>query len=176
MITALRQTALRLSDASVTYQWSSFAHCNCGHLAQTITQLSPREIQERALRREGDWGEQAREFARPAPDYGDRPALDEGAWEPENVGACRATGARLDSVLEAMLRVGLDLHDVAHLERLSDPNIRRQLGTNTEHFPHYQRENVIAYLSAWADLLEARLEVPATAESIPSAALPAAAE
>src|SRR5690349_12351861 len=94
LVAALRHTARRLSDASVTYRWSSFAHCNCGHLAQTITQLSPQEIQERALRREGDWGAQAGEFAWPRPDFGDRPALDEGAWEPEDVGACRATGAR----------------------------------------------------------------------------------
>ncbi len=158
MIAALRETAERLTDGSVTYRWSSFAHCNCGHLAQTLTRLSPGEIQERALRRDGDWGTQALEFAPPRPDYGDRPALDEGAWEPEAVGVCRVTGARLDSVLALMLRLGIEAHDIAHLERLSDPEVRRQLGTNTQHFAHYERENVIAYLAAWADLLEARLE------------------
>lgn len=109
------------------------------------------------MRRDGDWGTQALEFAPPRPDYADRPALDEGAWEPEDVGVCRVTGAQLDSILEAMLQLGLEPHDIAHLERLSDPEIRRQLGTNTQHFAHYERENVIAYLCAWADLLEARL-------------------
>lgn len=158
LVVALRQTARRLTDASVTYRWSSFAHCNCGHLAQTITHLSPREIQERALRREGDWAAQAEEFHWPRHDFGDRPALDEGAWEPEDVGACRVTGARLDTILEAMLALGLDARDVAHLERLSDPEVRRRLGTSTEHFAHYQRENLIAYLEAWADLLEDRLD------------------
>lgn len=162
LVTALRQTADRLTDGSVTYRWSSFAHCNCGHLAQTITQLTPREIQDRALRREGDWAEQALEYApqrrRLHPDYGDRPALDEGAWEPEDVGVCRATGVRLDSVLEAMLQLGLEAHDIVQLERLSDPAIRRQLGTNTQHFAHYERDNVIAYLYAWADLLEQQLD------------------
>lgn len=129
------------------------------------------------MRREGDWGSQAHELVRAQPDYGDRPALDEGAWEPENVGACRATGARLDSVLEAMVRLGLDPHDIAHLERLSDPEIRRQLGTNTEYFAHYQRENVIAYLSAWADLLEARLEELSALEPMSALAdAPVAAE
>src|SRR5688572_4149888 len=157
----LRQTAARLTDASDTYRWSSFAHCNCGHVAQSLTQLSPEEIQERAMRREGDWGTQAHEFLFPRPDYGSRPALDEGAWEPENVGACRATGERLDSVLDAMLELGLDPQDIAHLERLSDPQVRRQLGKSTEHFAHHVRENVIAYLGAWADLLEARLEAEA---------------
>lgn len=83
LIQALRQTAIRLTNASTTYRWSSYAHCNCGHLAQTITELGPEEIQERALRREGDWGAQAKEQsychrAALLPDYGDRPALDEG--------------------------------------------------------------------------------------------------
>ena len=112
---------------------------------------------ERLLERLRARRDQAHELVRAQPDYGDRPALDEGAWEPENVGACRASGARLDSILESMVRLGLDPHDIAHLERLSDPEIRRKLGTNTEYFAHYLRENVIAYLSAWADLLEAQL-------------------
>ena len=168
LIIALRQTAERLTEPSVTYRWSSFAHCNCGQLAQTITQLSPDEIQERAMRREGDWGTQANEF--PRPDYGNRPALDEGAWEPESIGVCRATGTRLDSILEAMLQLGLEAHDIANLERLSDPDVRRRLGTNTQHFAHYERDNVIAYLNAWADLLEARLEGSAEHSLVPLAA------
>lgn len=178
LVSVLRQTAVRLTDASVTYRWSSFAHCNCGHVAQSITRLSPEEIQARGMRREGDWGAQAHELPFPRPDYGSRPALDEGAWEPEDVGACRATGEHLDSILDAMLELGLDPQDIAHLERLSDPEVRRHLGTNTEHFAHHVRENVIAYLVAWADLLEARLlEAEArTPDSGASHALPVAAE
>jgi hypothetical protein len=177
LVSVLRQTAVRLTDASVTYRWSSFAHCNCGHVAQSLTQLSPEEIQARAMRREGDWATQANELPLLRPDYGTRPALDEGAWEPENVGACRATGERLDGILDAMLELGLDPQDITHLERLSDPEVRRRLGNNTEYFAHHVRENVIAYLAAWADLLEARLldaAVPSpgsgTAQRLPLAA------
>ena len=47
--------------------------------------------------------------------------------------------------------------DVGHLERLSGPEIRRRLGNNTQHFEHHRRENVVAYLEAWADLLEEQL-------------------
>ena len=160
LILALRETATRLQRRDVTYRWASFAHCNCGHLAQTITGLDPGAIQRRAMRREGDWAGQARDFAVRFPkfDYGDRPALDEGAWEPEDVGACSVTGAPLDDVLTQMVHLGLSPADVGHLERLSDPVIRRRLGNNTEYFPHHRRENVVAYLQAWADLLEEQIE------------------
>ena len=158
LVVALRETAARLRREDVTYRWASFAHCNCGHLAQTITGLGPDEIQRRAMRREGDWANQARDHAFPSFDFGDRPALDEGAWEPENVGACQVTGAPLDEVLDQMYALGLTAEDVGRLERLSDPHVRRRLGNSTQHFAHHRRENVIAYLDAWADLLELQLE------------------
>ena len=161
LVLALRETAARLLRADVTYRWASFAHCNCGHLAQTITGLAPAEIQKRAMRREGDWGSQAREHTPrrfPDFDFGDRPALDEGAWEPENVGACQVTGAPLDDVLDQMYSLGLSPTDVGHLERLSSPEVRRRLGNNTQYFPHHRRENVVAYLQAWAALLEEELD------------------
>ncbi len=173
LVVALRETAVRLRGDRVTYRWASFAHCNCGHLAQTITGLAPEEIQRRAMRREGDWGSQAKEVATrgfPRFDYGDRPALDEGAWQPEDVGACQVTGAPLDEILGAMYALGLEPPDVGHLERLSDPAVRRRLGNNTRYFQHHQRENVVAYLEAWADLLEESLS------SEPSEVWPEAAE
>ena len=163
LVTVLRETAVRLRREDTTYKWASFAHCNCGHLAQTITGLAPGEIQRRAMRREGDWGRQANNVIPirfPEFDYGDRPALDEGAWEPENVGACKVTGASLDQILAEMYELGLSPADVGHLERLSSPEVRRRLGNNTEYFPHHRRENVVVYLEAWADLLEEQLEAP----------------
>ena len=48
--------------------------------------------------------------------------------------------------------------EARHLERLSDPAVRRRLGNNTEYFPHHRRENVVAYLEAWASLLEEGVE------------------
>ncbi|MCH2110977.1 MAG: hypothetical protein MK135_16790 [Polyangiaceae bacterium] len=134
-------------------------------MAQVKTGLSPTEIQSRAMEREGDWGEQARQHPttwnrpmdHPRPDYGDRIALDEGAWEPENIGLCPATSLPFDLVLDELYSLGLDATDVANLERLSDPRVRRHLGTNTIRFAHHRRENVIAYMKGWAELLEAEL-------------------
>lgn len=154
LVVALRETAARLARQDVQYKWSSFAHCNCGHLAQTITGLAPTELQRLAMKGEGDWASQARPLQFPEFDYGDRPALDEGAWEPFDVGACQATGAPLDEVLAEMYSLGLSPEDVQHLERLTSPAVRRRLGNHRVDFPHHIRENLVAYLNAWADLIE----------------------
>lgn len=159
LITALRETADHLNSPEATYKWSSFAHCNCGHLVKTVTGLDSESIQTRAMLHQRDWTQQARVYQQTPkpfqPDYGDdRPPLDEGAWEPENIGACSLTGMSLDIVFQSLEAVGLDANDVQHLERLSDPEIRQRLGTHNSHYPHNVRQNVIDYLNAWADILE----------------------
>ena len=60
----------------------------------------------------------------------------------------------MDFVFYSLNRMGLSATDVRQLERLSDPEVRRRLGTENVYFPHHVRENVIAYLIKWADLLE----------------------
>jgi hypothetical protein len=56
-----------------------------------------------------------------------------------------------------MFALGLTVEDVGHLERLSSPDVRRRMGNDTVHFQHAHRENVVAYLSAWSDLLDEQL-------------------
>jgi hypothetical protein len=164
LVSALRQTAKNLEKPDVTYRWSSFANCNCGHLIQTVTGMNASEIQSKAMMQEGDWGKQANanvhqpRLSPPQPDFGDRPALDEGAWEPEDVGACQVSGASMDFVFYSLNRMGLKATDIKQLERLSDPEVRRRLGTENVYFPHHVRENVIRYLAEWADMLEEDLE------------------
>ena len=164
LIQALRETAARLERDSTVYRWSQLAHCNCGHLAQTITGLPPSAIHEAAARHRGDWAEQARTVAPAAAhesahlDYGDRPALDEGAWEPEDLMACPVAERSMSAIFAELLAVGLEPADIGALERLDDPAVRRRLGTSTSHFLHSDRKNVVAYLRAWAALLEEELE------------------
>ena len=43
LVTVLRETADRLESGDA-YQWAHFGRCNCGHLVQTVTRLSPAEI------------------------------------------------------------------------------------------------------------------------------------
>lgn len=155
LVLALRETAARLRLADAVYKWSHFGHCNCGHLAQTITRRSAREIYEAAFVRTGDWGQQARDLE--LPDYGDRPAIDEGAFEHESTELCSATGSPLEQVLAEMYAVGLDRQDIDHLEDLSDGEVLRFMGASTTGLVRHAREDVVRYLDAWAALLERRL-------------------
>jgi hypothetical protein len=170
LIGALRETAARLERADTVYRWSQLAHCNCGHLTQTITGLSPRAIHDAAARQRGDWAEQARTVAAhlssPDPDYGSRPALDEGAWQPEDLGLCPVAELGMGQIFAELMGWGLEPSDVRALERLDDPEVRRRLGTHTVDFLHSDRSNVIAYMLAWADLLEEGLEPPAAAGAV----------
>ena len=138
LIRALRTTAMRLAHGS-DYKWSDFAKCNCGHLVQSVTQLSAREIYEAAFVRGGDWGEQAREF-------------------------CQASGYPIDYVLERLFALGLEPEDVGHLERLSDDRVLREVGVTGLRYT--QREDVVLYMQAWAALLERQLpSTPSWAEA-----------
>ncbi len=159
LVGALRETAARLEREDTVYRWSQLAHCNCGHLTQTITGLSPKSIREAAAQQRGDWAEQARTVALAAqPDYGNRPAIDEGAWEPEDLGICPVAELGMSQIFAELTAWGLDARDVSALERLDDPDVRRRLGTHTVDFLHSDRQNVVAYLRAWAALLEERLD------------------
>lgn len=131
LIRALRATALRLARGS-SYKWSDFASCNCGHLVQSVTQLSAREIYEAAFLRGGDWGEQAREF-------------------------CPSSGYPIDFMLARLFELGLDADDVRNLERLSDDRVLRELGVRELRYT--RRDDVVSYLHAWARLLERALGV-----------------
>jgi hypothetical protein len=126
LIDALLRTAARL-ETGVDYQWGHQGACNCGHLAQTITQLSPAQIHAAAIRRAvEDWGEQAREY-------------------------CPGSGFPMDYILSRILALGVTAEDIGRLERLSDPRVVQRLGRND--LRHNQREDVIAYMRAWAALL-----------------------
>jgi hypothetical protein len=131
LIRALRVTAHRLSSGA-TYKWSHFAQCNCGNLAQTVTQLSAEEVYRAAFARGGDWGEQAREF-------------------------CSTSGYPIDFVLTRMFELGLEQTDVRHLERLSDDRVLKRLGVSA--LRHNQRDDVVRYMLAWSELLEDALSL-----------------
>lgn len=124
LIRALRETASRL-ERSTIYQWGHMGQCNCGHLAQTITGLSPAEIHAFALAREGDWEQQARDY-------------------------CPDSGLLIDHVLASLMEIGLDAQDIRNLERLSDPSVVRRLGFYPR---HNRRDDVVSYLRAWAEFL-----------------------
>lgn len=131
LIGLLRATADRL-ERDESYMWGHMGMCNCGHLAQSITGLTRREIHESALVREGDW-------ARQADDY------------------CPTSGLLIDHIIAAMLRIGMTRDDIRHLERLSSNEVLQFLPAERRFLRYNAKDDVVLYMRTWADALEKRL-------------------
>jgi hypothetical protein len=132
LIDALRRTARKL-ESGITYQWGHMGSCNCGNLAQELTQLTKGEIHAFAMQGRGDWREQVEEF-------------------------CPTSGLPMDLLIADMLQHGLTTSDLQHLERLSDPRIRQQIPFERRNvLEHNRRDDVVLYLRTWAELLETEL-------------------
>ena len=124
---ALRQTAARIR-AGETYRWTHQGSCNCGHLAQTLTQRTRAEIHAAAVQKAGDWREHTIDY-------------------------CPTSGLPIDHILGEMLDAGLTLSDIEHLERLSDRKVLETLPVGERHLDFRERDDVVRYMEAWADLL-----------------------
>ena len=61
LIRYIRETADRL-EGGADYQWGHQGQCNCGHIVQTITELSPSEIYHRVIQTTGEWSEFANDY------------------------------------------------------------------------------------------------------------------
>lgn len=141
LVNALRETARRLSNGA-DYNWCHMGRCNCGHLAQTITKLSPAKIHEMALLKAGDWKDQTIEH-------------------------CTTTGLTIDHVIASMMELGLTRGDIVHLERLSDQRVLQRIALERRKtMDHRKREDVVLYMQEFARMLEEQLlqQVPETSE------------
>lgn len=141
LIRAFRTTAARLADGA-HYKWSHYAMCNCGNLAQVITELDPSTIYEAAFERPGDWGEQAREY-------------------------CPTSGRPMDVILRQMMDLGLQPEDIRHIERLSHPHVLRRIPLERKPLHHARREDCVLFFETWADMLEEKLTDVQRAELAP---------
>jgi hypothetical protein len=56
-----------------------------------------------------------------------------------------------------MLAFGFTREDLAHLERLSDPEVLKILPKDKRYLKHNTKKDVIIYLKAWINLLEDEL-------------------
>ena len=130
LITSLRKTVVRLRSNS-RYEWGHMGFCNCGHLAQTLTDRSPKEIHQSAMVREGDWLDQVREY-------------------------CPTSGLLIDDVIGELIAAGLTTADIGNLERLRDPKVLERIPDRT-HLIRNNRDDLILYLETWGDLLESEI-------------------
>lgn len=131
LIYALRQTARNLLKGA-PYQWGHMGGCNCGNLAQELTKLNKDQIHRYAMQRHGDWNEQAEDY-------------------------CSTSQMPIDLLINEMLNAGLQLEDLKHLERLDDRQVLTRFPLERRFLKHNLREDVVAYINAWAELLEVQL-------------------
>ena len=140
LVSAIRRAAKAIQQGP-HYQWGHMGSCNCGHLAQEITKLTKAEIHEYAMRKYGDWTEQSMDY-------------------------CINSGQPLDLVISQMLEAGLEIEDLAHLEKLSDPLVLKKLTSGNRHLRHNVRNDVVLYMQTWANLLEEHLTEQITLPSL----------
>jgi hypothetical protein len=136
LITALRVTAQRLGEGA-HYEWGHMGRCNCGHLVQTITNLSAREIVAAADNKLDEWSEHARDY-------------------------CAGTGQNVESLFLTLHKVGFDYQDVIHLENLTDARVLNRLAEGQfDGGRRYLQRNCVTdvtqYMNTLADLLEEEL-------------------
>lgn len=131
LISAIRATVSKLSESDA-YQWGHMGSCNCGFLAQEITDLTKTEIHQRAMEGYGDWNEQLNDY-------------------------CPTSGLSMDAIITSMLNIGLDTDDLKHLERLSDPIVLQQIPIQSRWLQRNKKEDVILYMTHWANILEETL-------------------
>ncbi len=127
VIAALRRTAARLQQGAA-YQWGHSGMCNCGHLAQTITELPGAVIHREVA---GEWSEYLEDY-------------------------CVVTGERVDDLRAKMVRFGFEPTELAALEQLADPAVLRALPGGHRHLVRNERDDVALYLETWAELLATR--------------------
>jgi hypothetical protein len=130
-IETLRKTALRI-EKSQHYQWGHMGSCNCGFLAQVITNLSKDEIHTSAMEGFGDWTEQLQDY-------------------------CPTSGLKMDELIRIILAFGFTRDDLKYLERLSDPRVLGSFPFTERNLRFNIKADVIRYLLRWADLIENEL-------------------
>ena len=131
LIQKIRSTAYKIAKSN-KYQWGHMGACNCGFLAQEISNLSKGDIHRRAMQRYGDWNEQLDDY-------------------------CPTSGLPMDELISELLKAGLDREDLKHLEKLSDKTVLKQLPEKKKYLSHNRKEDVVLYMHTWADILENQL-------------------
>jgi hypothetical protein len=147
LITALRRTAKKL-DQGTAYQWGHMGACNCGNLAQELTNRTKAEIHEFAMMGRGDWNEQVQEY-------------------------CPTSGLPMDMLIADMLNNGLTTTDLQHLEKLSDHEVLKRIPLERRNdIRQNNRADVVLYLFEWANLLEDQLLAHITLPDFSAPTLP----
>lgn len=123
------EKSVHLLRNSPHYEWGHSGSCNCGHLAQAITEQSPAQIHRWSQEKAGDWSEKAKAY-------------------------CQSSGYKIDAVISTMLSQGLRLEDIQHIEYLSHPEVVSQLPAGKRSLRRNNKEDVILYFETWIQVLQ----------------------
>ena len=126
----LLKTIERLTTKS-KYQWTHQGNCNCGHVIQSVTGMSPGKIHNIALTGPGEWVDHAKKY-------------------------CKTSGLPVDDLISKLLSIGIKIDEIAHLEWLSDPSIIRYVPNSMKPLSHNKKEDLIYYLKTWYSILSAK--------------------
>jgi hypothetical protein len=127
LIDALRITADRL-ESGARYEWGHMGRCNCGHLVQTITQMSDYEIVAAVDFQLAEWSEHAQDY-------------------------CTGTGHKVDALFLTLQQMGFGYQDVIQLENLNDRRVLARMGERT-FLRRNCRTDAVRYMRTLAEVLE----------------------
>lgn len=128
IVDLLRKTAERLDDGA-RYEWGHMGRCNCGHLVQTLTDMTDRQIAEKVEHQLDEWSEHAKVY-------------------------CTQTGTPVEELFRALEEVGFSHRDVVALEYLSDNRVRSRLGEQGRRLRRNHAPDVSLYMRTLADVIE----------------------
>ncbi len=131
LIAALRETARRLKNGA-PYAWGNHGTCNCGNLLQVITNLDKDEILHYAQTGVGEWTELAEDY-------------------------CVVSNAPIALLITRLMEKGLTPSDIHNIEYLQDKEVLERLPGGFRWLKRNQRDDVVAYLDTFANLLEDKL-------------------
>jgi hypothetical protein len=131
LIIALRETASRLASGA-KYEWGHMGRCNCGHLVQTVTQMTDAEIARSVDFNLDEWSEYAKDY-------------------------CEGTGHKVDDLFVILQNIGFSYQDVIHLENLSDTRVLDRLEGGRRYLRRNQVEDVALYMNTLAGMVEEEL-------------------
>lgn len=140
LIAALRRASFRISKED-NYQWGHMGHCNCGHLAQELSNLSPSEIHKIAMQRSGNWNDQCQDY-------------------------CSDSKMPIDILISELLGNGLSIEDLMDLEKLSNPKVLEAMKGIKKYPERNNKKDVALYMNTWADVLEEEFLENTTSEVI----------
>ena len=125
---ALEESIEAMEAEGASYQWGHMGQCNCGHLVHALTKIPQAEIHAAALKRAGDWGQQAIDY-------------------------CPTSGYPLDHIITTMLEAGMDIDDINNLERLDDKRVLDRLPRERRYLSQNNKEDAVLYMRTWLTML-----------------------